>query len=90
MKQIYDKHKNIWWAQVNVGEWMTWDDFLWLQDITYLDWKHKKGTWHLHTNPTLSIQSWVCVHHNDVFYFQDAGEVNALEENYVFSTSLCD
>jgi len=28
MKQIYDKHKEIWWAQVNAGEWMMWDDFL--------------------------------------------------------------
>jgi hypothetical protein len=23
MKQIYDKHKEIWWAQANAGEWMT-------------------------------------------------------------------
>ncbi len=28
MKQIYDKHKEIWWAWANVGEWMTHDDFL--------------------------------------------------------------
>jgi hypothetical protein len=28
VKQIYDKHKKNWWAQVNVGERMTWDDFL--------------------------------------------------------------
>ncbi len=26
MKQIYDKHKEIWWAQANVDEGMTWDD----------------------------------------------------------------
>jgi hypothetical protein len=37
MKQIYDKHKEIWWAKVNADEWMTWDDFLKLQDIAYLD-----------------------------------------------------
>jgi hypothetical protein len=37
MKQIYDKHKEIWWAKANVDEWMTWDDFLKLQDIAYLD-----------------------------------------------------
>jgi hypothetical protein len=55
MKQIYDKHKEIWWAQPNAGEWMTWDDFLQLQYIAYLNWKDKKGTWHLHTNSTLSI-----------------------------------
>jgi len=41
-KQIYDKHKIIWWERVNVGQSMTWDDFIQLQDITYLDWKHKK------------------------------------------------
>jgi hypothetical protein len=40
--------------------------------------KHKKGTWRLHTNLALSIQSWVCVHLDDVFYFQDASEVNGI------------
>jgi hypothetical protein len=74
MKQIYDKHKEIWQARANVGESMTWDDFLQLQDITYLDQKHKRGIWQLHTNPTISIQSWVCVHPNDVFYFQNVGD----------------
>jgi len=78
MKQIHDKHKEIWGAWVNADEQMTWDDFLWLQDITYLDWKHKKGIWHLHKNLTLFIQSWVCVHPNDVFYFQDVGEMNGI------------
>jgi hypothetical protein len=68
MKQIYDNNKEIWWAQTNANEWMTWDDFLQIQDIAYLDRKHKNGTWRLHTNPMLSIQSWVCVHVNDVFY----------------------
>jgi hypothetical protein len=43
VKQIYDKHKEIWWARANAGEWMTRDDFLQLQDITYLDQKHNKG-----------------------------------------------
>ncbi len=75
MKQIYDKHKEIWWAWMNVGKWMTRDDFL---DITYLDWKHKRCTWCLHTNLMLSIQSWVCLHLDDVFYFQGAGEVNGI------------
>jgi hypothetical protein len=69
VKQIYDKHKEIWWAWVNVGERMTRDDFLQLQDIAYLDQKHKRGIWCLHTNPALSIQSWVCAHPSDVFYF---------------------
>jgi hypothetical protein len=57
-KQIYDKHKTIWWECVNVSQNMTRDDFIWLQDITYLDRKHKKRNWHLHTNPAFSIQSW--------------------------------
>ncbi len=43
MKQIYDKHKEIWWPWVNEGEWMTQNDFLQLQDIAYLDRKHKKA-----------------------------------------------
>ncbi len=55
MKEIYDKHKEIWWAWANVSEPMNWDDFLQLQDIAYLDQKHKKGIWGLHTNLTLSI-----------------------------------
>ncbi len=78
MKQIYDKHKEIWWAKVNADEWMTWDDFLKLQDIAYLDWKHKRCTWCLHKNLTFLIQSWVCAHLDDVFYFQDASEMNGI------------
>jgi hypothetical protein len=37
VKQIYDKHKEIWWAWANMNEWMTDDDSLQLQDIAYLD-----------------------------------------------------
>ncbi len=44
VKQIYDKHKAIWWAKINAGEAMTRDDFIRQQDITYLDHKHKKGS----------------------------------------------
>jgi hypothetical protein len=77
VKQIYDKHKEIWWAWANVGQRMTRDDFLRLQNITYLDWKHKRA-FGACTNPAFSIQSWVCVHHNDVFCFQDVGEVNGI------------
>ncbi len=78
VEQIYDMHKEIWWAWANAGEWMTQDDFLRLQDIAYLDYKHKKGICCLHTKLALSIQSWVCVHDDDVFYFQDVGEVNGI------------
>jgi hypothetical protein len=77
VKQI-DKHKTIWWAWVNVGEPMTKDDLLGLQNIVYLDWKHKKDSWCLHRNLTIFIQSCVCVHLDDVFYFQDASEVNEI------------
>jgi hypothetical protein len=42
VKQIYDKHKAIWWARINVGEAMTRDDFIKQQDNAYLDRKHKK------------------------------------------------
>ncbi len=75
-KQIYDKHKAIWWERVNAGQNMTRDDFIWLQDIAYLDQKHKKGSWHLHTNPAISIRSWALQHPKDVFFLQDVGEIN--------------
>ncbi len=48
-KQIYDKHKTIWCERVNADQSMTQDDFIWLQDITYLDRKHKKGSWQIYT-----------------------------------------
>jgi hypothetical protein len=42
VKQIYDKHKAIWWARINAGKAMTKDDFIKQQDIVYLDCKYKK------------------------------------------------
>ncbi len=57
VKQIYDKHKVIWWERVNVGQSMTRNDFIWFQNIAYIDWKHKKRSWHLHTNLAISIRS---------------------------------
>jgi len=71
-KQIYDK-------RVNAGQSMTQDDFIWLQDIAYLDWKHKKRSLCLHTNPAISIRSWVLQHSKDVFFFQDVGEINGTQ-----------
>ncbi len=58
VKQIYDKHKVIWWAKINAGEVMTRDDFIKQQDIVYLDRKYfvktivEKATLILHTNVT--------------------------------------
>ncbi len=78
MKQFYEKHKQFWWVRANAGKRMTRDDFLQFQDIAYLDQKHKRGTWRLHTNLMFSIQSWVCAHPNDVLYFQGVGEVNGI------------
>jgi hypothetical protein len=69
IKQIYNKHKAIWWAWINARKPMIRDNFLRLQIIAYLDHKHKKGNWHLHWNLEIFIQSWVCAHPNDVFYF---------------------
>jgi hypothetical protein len=34
-KQIYDKHKAIWWAQVNARKTITHYDFIWQNDIAY-------------------------------------------------------
>jgi hypothetical protein len=64
---------------VNAGQSMTRDDFIRLQDIAYLDWKHKKGNWRLHTNPAISIRSWALQHPEDVFFFQDVGEINGTQ-----------
>jgi hypothetical protein len=61
---------------VNAGQSMTQYDFIRLQNIIYLDWKHKKGSWHLHANPTISILSWALQHLEDVFFLQDVGESN--------------
>jgi hypothetical protein len=36
-QKINDKHKVIWWERVNAGRSMTRNDFIRLQDITYLD-----------------------------------------------------
>jgi hypothetical protein len=78
VKQIYDKHKAIWWIRMNVGEVMTRDDFIKQQDIAYLDHKHKKRSWRLHQNPTISLRTWAFSHPDDVFYFQDASEDNGI------------
>jgi phosphatidylserine decarboxylase len=78
VKQIYDKHKAIWWARINAGEAMIRDDFIRQQDIAYLDRKHKKGSWRLHQNPAISLRTWAFSHPDDMFYFQDANEDNGI------------
>jgi len=78
VKQIYDKHKVIWWARINAGETVTRDDFIRQQDIAYLDHKHKKGSWRLHQNPAISLHTWAFSHPNVVYYFQDASEDNGI------------
>jgi hypothetical protein len=58
---------------------MTQDDFIWLQDIFILDWKHKKGSWCLHIKLVISIWSWAFQHLKDVFFFQNASEINKIQ-----------
>jgi hypothetical protein len=53
---------------------MTRDDFIRQQNIVYLDYKHKGGSWCLHKNMVISLRTWAFSHLNDVFYFQDAIE----------------
>jgi hypothetical protein len=77
VKQIYDKHKAIWWARINAREMMTRDDFIRQQDIAYSDHKHKRS-WHLHKNQTISLRTWAFNHPDDVFYFQNANEDNGI------------
>jgi len=64
---------------------MTQDDFIQFQDIAYLDWKHKKGNWCLHTNLVISIRSWALQHSEDVFFFQDVGEINETQVPFTIS-----
>ncbi len=78
VKQIYDKHKAIWWVRINVGEVMTRDDFIKQQDIVYLDHKQKKRSWCLHKNLAIFFHTWAFSPLDDVFYFQDAGEDNGI------------
>ncbi len=54
MKQIYDKHKAIWWARINAREMMTQDNFIKQQNIAYLDPKHKGVGIYTKTLPFLS------------------------------------
>jgi len=78
IKQIYDKHKAIWWARINARVVMIRDDFIRQQDITYLDCKHKKRSWHLHQNLAISLHIWAFSHLDYVFYFQNASEDNGI------------
>ncbi len=84
-KQIYDTHKAIQWEHVNVGQSVTQDDFIQLQDIAYLDRKHKKRNWCLHTNLTISIWSRALQHSDDVFLFQNVGEINETQVPFTIS-----
>jgi len=43
-----------------------------------LEWKHKKRTWCSYTKPAISILSWALQHLEDVFFFQDVGEINGI------------
>jgi hypothetical protein len=56
-----------------------------LQDIAYLDQKHKKGSWSLHTNLTISIWSWALQHSEDVFFSQDVNEINGTQVPFTIS-----
>jgi len=70
---------------VNAGQSMTQDDFIRFQDIAYLDRKHKKGSWRLHTNLAISIWSWAFQHPKDVLFFQDVGEINMTQVPFTIS-----
>ncbi len=62
VKEIYNKHKAIWWAQINTREPMIKNDFIRQSDIAYLDQMHKERSWRLHTNLTISIWTWAYSH----------------------------
>jgi hypothetical protein len=75
IKQIYDKHKTIWWAIINAGKTMIRDDFIRQPNIVYLDCKHK--------NPTIFHHTWAFNHQGDVFYFQNVSENNGIHVPFV-------
>jgi hypothetical protein len=83
VKQIYNKHKAIWWVRINAKVAMTKDDFIRQQNIDYLDYKHRKRSWCLHQNPTISLHTWAFSHLDDVFYFQDANEDNGIHVPFI-------
>jgi hypothetical protein len=78
VKQIYDKHKVIWWVKINVGKAMTKIKFIKQQNIIYLDDKHQLFFWHLHKNLAISLCTWAFNHPDDVFYFQNVSEINGI------------
>ncbi len=43
-----------------------------------MDCEHKKRSWCLHKNLTISLRTWAFNHPEDVFYFQDANEDNGI------------
>jgi len=58
------------------------DDFITQQDITYLDHKHIKKSWHLHKNQAISLRTWAFNHLDDVFYFQNVNEDNGIHVSF--------
>jgi hypothetical protein len=67
VKQIYDKHKAIWWAKIKARKTMAREIFIKQQKIAYLDCEHKIGNWCLHKNPVISLHTWVfgSIHNRD-------------------------
>jgi hypothetical protein len=45
-----------------MGEPMMKDDIFQQNDINYIDWKHKEGSWWLHADLAISIQTWAHSH----------------------------
>jgi hypothetical protein len=44
-KQIYDKHKAIWWECVDDEKATTRDNVIQEQEIVHVDRKHQRGSW---------------------------------------------
>jgi hypothetical protein len=57
-KYMTNIKRYIWWARINARKWMTSDEFIKEQDIAYLDPKHKRKSYHLHKNLTISLCTW--------------------------------
>jgi hypothetical protein len=90
VKQIYDKHKAIWWARINVRKAMIKDDFIKQKNIAYLDSKHKRGNWCLHKDLAIYFHTWAFNCLDDVFYFRDAIKDNGIHVPFTIGIQTLD
>ncbi len=78
----------IWWDRINGGKTTKKDEIIRQQDIAYLDYKHKKRSWHLHKNLAIFVHTWAFNHLNDVFYFPNVNEVDGIKVPFTIENQI--